>query len=145
MERGEVQGRCGWSWSSVKIAHRAWIDEKKINLLIQLSLARHPDLPNVPLITDLATSEEQVQIIKLIFGRQVMGRPFLAPPDVPADRVEALRRAFMETMNDTEFLADAQSSQFEITPVSGERVQKLVEEIYRTPSEIGRKAAAILQ
>jgi tripartite-type tricarboxylate transporter receptor subunit TctC len=74
-----------------------------------------------------------------------MGRPFLAPPDVPADRVEALRRAFMETMNDTEFLADAQSSQFEITPVSGERVQKLVEEIYRTPSEIGRKAAAILQ
>jgi hypothetical protein len=61
MERGEVQGRCGWSWSSVKVAHRAWIDEKKINVLIQLSRAKHPDLPNVPLITDLATNEEQKQ------------------------------------------------------------------------------------
>jgi tripartite-type tricarboxylate transporter receptor subunit TctC len=145
MERGEVQGRCGWSWSSAKIAHHAWIDEKKINVLIQLSLAKHPDLPNVPLITDFATSEEQKQITKLIFARQVMGRPFLAPPGVPADRAETLRRAFMDTMNDRDFLADAESSQFEITPVSGERVQMLVNEIYGTPSEIGRKAAAILQ
>jgi tripartite-type tricarboxylate transporter receptor subunit TctC len=145
MERGEVQGRCGWSWSSAKIAHHAWIDEKKINVLIQLSLAKHPDLPNVPLITDFATSEEQKQITKLIFARQVMGRPFLAPPGVPADRAEALRRAFMDTMNDRDFLADAESSQFEITPVSGERVQMLVNEIYGTPSEIGRRTAAILQ
>jgi tripartite-type tricarboxylate transporter receptor subunit TctC len=145
MERGEVQGRCGWSWSSAKIAHQAWIDDKKINVLIQLSLAKHPDLPDVPLITDFATSEEQKQISKLIFGRQVMGRPFLAPPGVPADRAEALRRAFMDTMSDREFLADAESSQFEITPVSGERVQMLVKEIYGTPTEIGHKAAAILQ
>jgi tripartite-type tricarboxylate transporter receptor subunit TctC len=145
MERGEVQGRCGWSWSSAKIAHRAWIDEKKINVLIQLSLAKHPDLPNIPLITDFATSEEQKQIAKLIFARQVMGRPFLAPPGVPADRAEALRRAFMDTMNDRDFLADAESSRFEITPVSGEHVQMLVNEIYGTSSEIGRKAAAILQ
>jgi ABC-type phosphate/phosphonate transport system substrate-binding protein len=145
MERGEVQGRCGWSWSSAKLTHQAWIDEKKINVLIQLSLAKHPDLPNVPLITDLATSEEQKQIIKLIFARQVMGRPFLAPPDVPADRVEMLRRAFMDTMSDRDFLADAESAHFEITPVSGERVQTLVDDIYGTPSEIGRKAAAILQ
>jgi tripartite-type tricarboxylate transporter receptor subunit TctC len=145
MERGEVQGRCGWSWSSAKIAHQAWIDEKKINVLIQLSLSKHPDLPNVPLITDFATSEEQKQITKLIFARQVMGRPFLAPPGVPPDRAETLRRAFMDTMNDRDFLADAESSQFEITPVSGERVQTLVNEIYGTPSEIGRKAAAILQ
>ena len=145
MERGEVQGRCGWSWSSAKITHQAWIDEKKINVLIQLSLAKHPDLPNVPLISDLATSEEQKQIIKLIFARQVMGRPFLAPPGVPADRAETLRRAFMDTMSDRDFLADAESSHFEITPVSGERVQMLVDDIYGTPSEIGRKAAAILQ
>jgi len=145
MERGEVQGRCGWSWSSVKVTHRAWIDEKKINVLIQLSLSKHPDLPNVPLIADLATSEEQKQIIKLIFARQVMGRPFLAPPGVPADRVETLRRAFMDTMNDRDFLADAESAQFEITPVSGERVQTLVDDLYGTPSDIGRKAAAALQ
>ena len=145
MERGEVQGRCGWSWSSVKVTHKAWIDERKINVLIQLSLSKHPDITDVPLITDLATTSEQKQIIKLIFARQVMGRPFLAPPGVPADRAEALRKAFMETMNDKDFLADAEKSQFEITPVSGERVQQLVSEIYQTPTDIARKAAATLQ
>jgi len=145
MERGEVQGRCGWSWSSVKVTHKAWIDERKINVLIQLSLSKHPDITDVPLITDLATTSEQKQIIKLIFARQVMGRPFLAPPGVPADRAEALRKAFMDTMNDKDFLTDAEKSQFEITPVSGERVQQLVSEIYQTPADIARKAAATLQ
>jgi tripartite-type tricarboxylate transporter receptor subunit TctC len=145
MERGEVQGRCGWSWSSVKVTHKAWIDERKINVLIQLSLTKHPDITDVPLITELATTSEQKQIIKLIFARQVMGRPFLAPPGVPADRVEALRKAFMDTMNDKDFLADAEKSQFEITPVPGERVQQLVSEIYQTPADIARKAAATLQ
>ena len=145
MERGEVQGRCGWSWSSVKVTHKAWIDERKINVLIQLSLSKHPDITDVPLITDLATTSEQKQIIKLIFARQVMGRPFLAPPGIPADRAEALRKAFMDTMNDKDFLADAEKSQFEITPVSGERVQQLVSEIYQTPADIARKAAATLQ
>jgi tripartite-type tricarboxylate transporter receptor subunit TctC len=145
MERGEVQGRCGWSWSSVKVSHKAWIDERKISILIQMSLAKHPDLTDVPLITDLATTDEQKQIIKLIFARQVMGRPFLGPPGVPADRVEALRKAFSDTMNDKDFLADAEKSQFEITPVSGDRVQDLVSEIYKTPTEIARKAAATLQ
>ena len=145
MERGEVQGRCGWSWSSVKVTHKAWIDERKINVLIQLSLSKHRDITDVPLITDLATTSEQKQIIKLIFARQVMGRPFLAPPGVPADRAEALRKAFMDTMNDKDFLADAEKSQFEITPVSGERVQQLVSDIYQTPADIARKAAATLQ
>jgi len=145
MERGEVQGRCGWSWSSVKVSHQAWIDQQKISVLIQMSLTKHPELANVPLIVDLADTDEQKQIIKLIFARQVMGRPFLAPPGVPADRAEALRKAFMETMSDTDFLADAEKSQFEITPVAGERVQDLVSEIYQTPADIARKAAAMLQ
>jgi tripartite-type tricarboxylate transporter receptor subunit TctC len=145
MERGEVQGRCGWSWSTVKLTHMDWVADKKISILIQLSLAKHPDLADVPLTTDFATTEEQKKVTKLIFARQVMGRPFLAPPGVPADRAEALRRAFMDTMNDSDFLADAKKSQFEITPVSGERVQELVNEIYRTPTDIARRAAAALQ
>ena len=80
MERGEVQGRCGIPWSTVKAAQRDWIDEKKANFLLQFSLAKHPDLPNVPLITDFAKTDEQRQILKLIFGRQVMGRPFARRP-----------------------------------------------------------------
>src|SRR5262249_47002768 len=106
---------------------------------------KHPDLPDVPLIVDLAKTEEQRQILKLIFARQVMGRPFLAPPGIPQDRTEALRKAFMDTMADKDFLADAEKAQLEITPVSGRNLQNLVNEVYQTPPEIAKKAAALLQ
>jgi tripartite-type tricarboxylate transporter receptor subunit TctC len=145
MERGEVQGRCGWSWSSVKATHNAWVKDHKITVLVQLSLSKHPDLANVPLVEDLAKTEEQRQILKLIFARQTMGRPFVAPPSLSTDRVAALRKAFMDTMNDEDFLADAEKAQLEINPVDGERVQALVEEVYRTPPEVAKKAAALLQ
>src|SRR4051794_20389265 len=94
MERGEVQGRCGWSWSSVKSTHQKWIDENKFAILVQLALDKHPDLPDVPLIIDLAKTDEQRQILKLIFARQVIGRPFVGPPGIPPDRAAALREAF---------------------------------------------------
>src|SRR6516162_9446537 len=92
MERGEVQGRCGWSWSSVKSTHAAMIAENKLHVLLQLSLHKHPELPGVPLVVDLARTDEERQILTLIFARQVMGRPFLAPPGIPADRAVALRQ-----------------------------------------------------
>ena len=114
MERGEVQGRCGWSWSSVKSTHQKWIDEKKFTILVQLALEKHAELPNVPLMIDLAKTDEQRQILRLIFARQVMGRPFVAPPNIPADRAEALRNAFMTTMKDKDFLADTEKAQMEI-------------------------------
>jgi hypothetical protein len=145
MERGEVQGRCGWSWSSVKTTHKKWLEEKKFIVLVQLGLNKHPDLPDVPLIVDLAKNDEQRQILKLIFARQVMGRPFIAPPGVPQDRVDALRKAFMATMQDPEYLADAEKTQMEINPVSGEKVQALIKEEYSTPPEIAQKASSFLR
>ena len=145
MERGEVKGRCGWSWSSVKSTHQAWMTDKKINVLVQLALAKHPDLPDIPLITDLAKTDEQRQVLKLIFARQVMGRPYLAPPGLPKDRVEALRKAFMDTMRDKDFLADAEKSQLEITPVAGDEIERLVKEVYATPPEIAQKAGQLLK
>src|SRR6266446_8415556 len=126
LERGEVDGRCGWSWSSVKSTRKTWITGKKITVLMQLSLKKHPDLPDVPLITELARNDEQRAILKLIFARQALGRPYLAPPGIPADRLEALRKAFMDTMKDKEFLAEADKAQLEITPVDGATLQKLV-------------------
>ncbi len=144
MERGEVQGRCGWSWSSIMSTHKAWIDDKKMTVLVQLALRKHPDLPNVPLIMDLAKTDEQRQILKLIFARQTMGRPYLAPPGIPADRAEALRKAFMDTMTDKDFLAEAERTKLEITPVEGADLQKLVAEVYATPPDIAKKAAAVL-
>ena len=145
MERGEVKGRCGWSWSSVLAAHMAWWKEKKINILVQLALNKHPDLPDVPLVTDLATNPAQRQMLRMIFARQVMGRPFVAPPGIPADRLGALRKAFMETMADKDFLADAARAKLEINPVDGEKVHTLVKEIYATPPEVAKQAAAALK
>ena len=144
MERGEVMGRCGWSWSSVIATHKSWIDDKKINILVQLSLSKHADLPHVPLITDLAKSDEQKQIFQLVFARQPMGRPFLAPPGMPAERVAVLRRAFMETMKNGEFLADAERMKLEINPVSGEAVQTIVQEVHRTPKAVAAAVAQML-
>jgi tripartite-type tricarboxylate transporter receptor subunit TctC len=144
MERGEVQGRCGWSWSTVKATHAAWVEQKKMHLLVQLALARHPELPDVPLITEMPMNAEQQQVVKLVFARQVMGRPFAAPPGIPADRAQALRKAFMDTMNDKDFLADAERSKLEIVPVPGDRVQALVQEAYATPEAVVRKTADML-
>ena len=145
MERGEVDGRCGWSWSSVITTRPAWVKDKKITILVQLALNKHPELPDVPLITDLAKNEEQRQILTLIFARQALGRPYLAPPGIPADRVEALRTAFMETMRDKAFLAEAEKAQLEITPIDGAAVQKLVAELYQSPPAVVKRAAELLK
>jgi len=145
MERGEVEGRCGWSWSTITATHPDWVKDKKIHLLVQLALEKHPDLPDVPVIVDLAKTTEQMQIIKLIFARQVVGRPYLAPPGIPKDRLEILRKAFMETMVDKDFLADANKSKLEIAPVTGDKVEALVKEIYETPPAVAQKAGALLK
>jgi tripartite-type tricarboxylate transporter receptor subunit TctC len=144
MERGEVQGRCGWSWSSVKSTHMKWYQEKKFTVLLQLALKKHPDLPDVPLVVDLAKNDEQRKILRLIFARQVMGRPFLAPPNVPQDRAQALRKAFLATLNDKEFLDNAEKAKMEINPVSGEEVETLMKEAYATPAAVAKKAAELL-
>jgi tripartite-type tricarboxylate transporter receptor subunit TctC len=145
MQRGEVQGRCGWSWSSIKATHQDWVKDGTLKLLVQLSLEKHPDLPNVPLIMDLVRTGEQRAVLRLVFARQVIGRPYLAPPGVPAARLALLRKAFMDTMNDPDFLAEAEKLKLEITPVPGEKVEQLVAEIYRTPPDIVSKALAALK
>ena len=130
MERGEVDGRCGWSWSTVLSRNADWLAEDKVNILVQVGLAKHPDLPDVPLIIDFADSEDELMAMELIVARQVMGRPYLAPPGIPADRQEALRRAFDATTRDPEFLADAERIQLELNPVNGEEIDALIARIY---------------
>jgi len=144
LERGEVQGRCGWSWSSVMTTRPDWVKTGKIVVLVQMSLAKHPDLQDVPLIMDFAQTDEQRQIFKLVFSRQIMGRPFLAPPGLPPGRLAMLRKAFDDTMTDKEFLADAAQNKFEINPVSGEQIQAMIREGYETPPDVVKKAIAAL-
>jgi tripartite-type tricarboxylate transporter receptor subunit TctC len=145
IERGEVQGRCGWSWSTIKTTRPDWIASKKIVVLVQMSLSKHPELPDVPLLRDFAKTDEQRQIFKLFCARQVMGRPIVAPPGLPADRLAALRQAFADTMTDKDFRTDAETNKFEVNPVSGGDIDALVKEIYQTPPEVTKKAAAILK
>ncbi len=144
MERGEVDGRCGWSWSSVVSARKQWLDSGSIKVLVQLALQKHPDLPNVPLIMDYAKTDEDRAMLRLIFSRAALGCPFLAPPDIPADRAAALREAFDATMKDPEFLADAAQALLEVAPVAGEELQELIADIYRTPKPVVDKAREIV-
>jgi tripartite-type tricarboxylate transporter receptor subunit TctC len=146
MERGEVYGRCGFPWSTVKASHQHWMRDKSFNLLMQFSLAKHKDLPDVPLVMDLARNDEQRQILKLVFWRQVMGRPYVAPAGVPKDRADALRKAFTATMEDKAFLADVAKAKFEITAVSGDQLESMVLDIYRsTPPAVAEKAMLMVK
>src|SRR6185312_2422586 len=97
-----------------------------------------------PLIMDFAKTDEEKQIFQLVFARQPMGRPFLAPPGIPADRVAVLRKAFMDTLSDKQFLAEAEKMKLEINPVSGEAVQKIVQDVYRTPAPVAKRVADMI-
>jgi tripartite-type tricarboxylate transporter receptor subunit TctC len=144
IERGEVDGRCGWSWSSVKSTRPTWIPEKKLNYLVHMSEVKAPELPNVPLISDFA-NERQKQVLRLVVSRQTMGRPFAAPPGVPADRAQALRRAFDATLKDPAFLAEAEKLKLEVNPVNGEDLTKLIVDLYATPKDIVEEARVAIK
>ena len=135
MERGEVEGLCS-SYSSIENRNRHWITEKKVNFLVQNSTKKHPDLPNVPLAMEFAKNNEDRQLIELNDARLIMGRPFMVGPDVPEDRVKALRAAFSAMVQDPHFLEDAKKQSMEITPVDGDEVQELLERVAKTPKAV---------
>ncbi|MDG1156782.1 MAG: tripartite tricarboxylate transporter substrate-binding protein, partial [Litorivicinaceae bacterium] len=139
MEAGELDARCGWSWSSVKSKNKDLLASGDLVILMQMSTEKHPELPDTPLVMDLVPSfnaKKQSQMLNLVFARQGLGRPYVAPPGVPADRAAALQAAFMATMSDPEFLADAEKSGFDLSPISGKRVAGLVNAAYDTPPEV---------
>jgi tripartite-type tricarboxylate transporter receptor subunit TctC len=144
IERGEVDGRCGWTWSSIKLQRPEWITGHRLNVLVQLASRRIPDLADVPLLTEHATTDRQRQIVNVILGRQVMGRPVVAPPAIPADRKLALRAAFDATMADPDYVAEATSRGLEINPVGGADLDKLLGDLYATPPDIIAEVRAII-
>jgi tripartite-type tricarboxylate transporter receptor subunit TctC len=136
IERREVDGRCGWSYSSLRQQRPDWITNRQVNILVQLALAKAPELPDVPLITDFATTERERQILRLVFSRQAMARPFTAPPGIPAERKAALRKAFADTMADPAFLEEAKQRSLEVNPVSGAEIDALIGDLYRSPPDV---------
>src|SRR5262249_43384207 len=121
-----------------------WITKKQVNILVQLALQKTPELPDVPLITDFATTERQRQILRLVFSRQAMARPFTAPPGIPAERKQALRRAFDESMADPACLEEAKQRGLEVNPVSGAAIDALIAELYRSPPDVVAEVRASL-
>ena len=136
MERGEVEGRCGYSYSSLKSRKAAWLKEGKVRILLQMSTAKHPEMPDVPFVMDLAESDRDREILTMVYSAQAMGRPFVAPPGLPADRVKALQDAFEATMNDPEFLADTGKQKLAVAAISGPAIQALVAGMYAQPQEL---------
>jgi tripartite-type tricarboxylate transporter receptor subunit TctC len=145
MESGEVQGNGATNWSTVKALNSNWLTEKKIRIIVQWGLKKNPELPEVPLVLDLAKTPSDRQALELALARLEFGRPFFLPPNVPPERVEALRRAFDATMKDPAFLADADKSKIEVDPLTGEQVAALVEQVSRTPADTVARVRAAME
>jgi tripartite-type tricarboxylate transporter receptor subunit TctC len=144
LERGETEGVVGFGWFALNAQVPQWITEKKINIIAQFGLARSHILPDVPLMIDLAKAPADRQALAMLFGRTEYGRPYFLPPDVPPDRVEALRRAFDATMKDEGFIADADKIGFAVDPLTGEQVQALVASLAKTPPDVVARVRAAL-
>ncbi len=139
IKRGEVDGRCGWSWSSLISWNRDMFESRQIDVVLQLATRKLDELPDVPLVTEVADSAEHKSVLNLIVSRQAMARPYVTPPGVPAERLRVLQRAFSATMADAAFLADARRQDLEVHPMSGSEAAALLREAYATPPELVRQ------
>jgi hypothetical protein len=145
VERHEAEGICGLSWSTMKASRPHWIRDKLLNVIVQMGVSKLQDLPDVPAALDLVTDQTKKQVLTLILIRQEPGRPIAAPPGVPAARLAALRRAFVATIKDPEFLAEAEKLQLEVEPLTAAEIENLLDMAYSTPKPIVEQAAALLE
>jgi tripartite-type tricarboxylate transporter receptor subunit TctC len=144
MESGEVHGTIA-NWSTLKAINPGWIADKKIRILAQWALQKNSELADVPLFVDLAKTDAEHAALKLMLARLEYGRPFFLPPNVPAGRVEVLRRAFDATMKDPAYLAEADRLKVDVEPLTGEQVAALVEQVARTPAETVARVRAAME
>jgi tripartite-type tricarboxylate transporter receptor subunit TctC len=145
MERGEIHGNGSTNWTTLLSLNGDWVKEKKVNVIAQWALRKHPDLPNVPMVLELAKSEADRAALELLIARLEYGRPYFVPPGVPSDRVQALRRAFDAMMKDPEFLADAKKFSLEIDPLTGEQVQEVIARVIKTPAPVAERVRKAIE
>lgn len=143
MQRGEIEGIVGLGWITAKTRDLAWLRDGTAKIITQFGLEKHPELQDVPLFP-LPADPAQRQAIMLVVGRAEYGRPMLTTPDVPADRLAALRQAFADTMKDADFIKDATTAELEVNPVTGEALQKLTDEIMATDPDVATRVRTIL-
>lgn len=145
IEKGELQGECGTSWSSISSAHPDWFKTKMVKVLVQESAAGYPELNKmgVPHTVDFAKTAEQRQVLELVYSQEVFGRPYFMAAGVPKERVAAIRKAFSETFKDPRFLAEAKRTKLDVVPLSGAKLQAIISKIFATPPhvvDLARKA-----
>ena len=135
MERGELDGGCGYTSTTLRAARPQWFEGKAINIFLQASLKRTSSFPDIPALGELVTDKKDREALEVAISTDPLVRTFVAPPGVPAERVEMLRSAFMATMRDPDFVAEATKSQFDVTATSGADVKALVEKLYASPQD----------
>ena len=142
LERGEIDGACGWDWSSLKSQRPDWIRDNKVNLLLQVGLEPNLELArmNVPSVFKYVNSEEDRKAVELIISQQVFLRSYILPPELPARLLDMLRAAFDATMADRQFLEDAERTRIDVAPLPGAKVQELVRKLYETPKDVVMRA-----
>ncbi len=140
MTRGEVQGRGSWSWASLRYEGMELLSSGAVKLLVQMSTTKAPDLPDVPLVTDLVQGKEERQILEILLAGQNMAWPIFAPAETPPERVALLRKAYLDMLRDPEARADAQKQGIDIEPVPGEEIQAMLARLYTTPPELVMRA-----
>ena len=142
MERGELDGVCGWDWASFKSQRPDWIRDNKVNLLLQVGLEPNEELTRmgVPVVFKYVTNEDDRKAVELIISQQVFQRSYVAPPGLPAELLDTLRSAFDATMRDKDLLHDAETIRIDISPLPGAKVQELVQKIYAAPKDIVTRA-----
>jgi hypothetical protein len=140
MERGEVEARCGLSWESMKTVYPAWITEKKVSIITQFAMDKHPELPQVPLITEFATHALDQQALRILMAPNLIGYPFAAPPGLLPEVKEMLLAAFDKVWKDPALVADAAKIDFSVNPVSGHTIQKAIEQAYSFPAQTIERA-----
>jgi hypothetical protein len=140
VERGEAEGVCGLSFSTLKASNPDWIENKRINVLVQTGTNPQAGLPEVPLLVDLVPNPDDKKVLEILAFPEEMGRPFLMPPGTPKPLVNAMRRAFAATMKDPMFLAEAEKSRLELDPVTGEDMEKMIVRAFATPKPLVQRA-----
>ncbi len=144
-DSGEAHGRCGWSWTAVKSTKPDWLTNKSIHILLQAGLKKSADLPNVPLVTEIAKTERQRQILTLAFGPQEIAWPFVGPPGLAPARQAMLRKAFDDALRDPDLLADGRKLSLDIDPTPGAEVERIVNALYASPTDIVSEVRAIMR
>jgi tripartite-type tricarboxylate transporter receptor subunit TctC len=143
VERGEAEGICGLSYSTLNASNPEWIINKRINVLVQTGAKAQEGLADVPLLIDLVPNPEDKKVLEILAYPEEMGRPFFMPPGTPKPLVNVMRRAFDATMKDPAFLADAEKSRLELDPVTGEEMEEMIKQAFKTPKALVQRAMEI--